>query len=172
MSTDIIVAIINGLVTILVGIITARVAYLGSMRGAKLQIEKANADAERVKKEEEELAKKFIKSFLYKEITENIKKISPQQIRSIRERAEDKLSVSTYLKIKPELSFETYNEVRHTLNKINDVLFVAEVLRIYKCFKILKDNDKLNDKGVVVAGEIYDALQHWIKKLHIEEHLE
>ncbi|WP_438420392.1 hypothetical protein [Bacillus siamensis] len=59
MSTDIIVAIINGLVTILVGIITARVAYLGSMRGAKLQIEKANADAERVKKEEEELAKKF-----------------------------------------------------------------------------------------------------------------
>ncbi|MEQ7807715.1 hypothetical protein [Priestia aryabhattai] len=167
MSSDIWVAIIGGLVTIIVGIISARAGYKGAIKGAQLQIDKAKGDAQNAQQEEQRLIKRFIESFVYEEIYNNLAIIPYSTVTAFKQQADSTL-VGGYNSGKHDFKFDTYVEVRPDLNKINDLMFVADIMSIYKCFKRVNQIEKIDKMNREEAGKIYKELSKWIDNLSVK----
>ncbi|WP_226678283.1 hypothetical protein [Mesobacillus jeotgali] len=167
MNTEIVVASISGIVTIVVGVISALAAYKGSIKGAQNQIEKANKDSENAKKEEDKLSRRFIESFLYDEIYTNLEIIQSSVINAFKEQAENTL-IGGYNLGKYDFKFDTYNEIRYQLNKINSLEYVADIMSVYKCFRRINQVEKIHDLTEEEALTIYNILIKWDTKLSVK----
>ncbi|MEW4239775.1 hypothetical protein Q0N51_12435 [Priestia megaterium] len=167
MNSDIIVAIISGIVTILVGIVSAIAAYKGAIKGAQLQIDKAKNDAEVAKQEEERLIKRFIESFLYDEIYNNLEIIHSSTVTAFKEKGDNTLKGGFHTG-GYDFKFDTYHEIRPQLNKINNLEFVADIMSIYKCFRSINKIGKIDEMKSEEASEIYKGLNKWIEKLSVK----
>ncbi|UUE91498.1 hypothetical protein [Bacillus cereus] len=163
MSPEVVIAIIGGIVTITVGCFT----YMGSIKGAKLQIEKAQKDLADAKKEEEKLARRFIESFLYQEIKSNLEIIRSITVISFKTKAENKLTRAVPIDDYP-FSKEMYDEIRPQLNKINDLVFVSDIMGIYQCFNKINQINKLGIDTNENSKEIYQMLEKWSSKLNVK----
>ncbi|MED1114318.1 hypothetical protein [Bacillus paramycoides] len=170
MSSDIVVAIISGSVTIIVGGISALAAYKGAIKGAKLQIEKAQNDADDAIKEEERSARRFIESFLYQEIESNLEIVPSVIVYAFNRKAKNTLTndieVGTY-----NFSRDMYNEIRPQLNKINDLEFISDIIGIYQCFDKINQIKKIGLSTNEDSSKIHEMLEKWISKLNVK-HLE
>ncbi|MBJ6721275.1 hypothetical protein I2750_13610 [Bacillus sp. PR5] len=166
MDSDIVVAIIGGVITFAVGAVSALAGYKGAINGAKIQIEKAQNDALATKKEEEKLARRFIESFLYIEISDNLEIISHETVQAFKNQADGTL-VGGYIINTFDFEDDIYNEVKAQLNKIDDLLFVADIMSIYQCFRKINRVHKIHDLKSEEAKEIYSMLNKWINKLSV-----
>ncbi|GCF83388.1 hypothetical protein [Bacillus cereus] len=167
MDPNIIVAIISGIVTVIVGIISAVAAYYGAIKGSQLQIEKAQNDAAEAKKEEERLSRRFIETFLYSEISGNLEIISTGVIQAFKNKSDETL-VGGYIISEYDFKEDTYNEIKPQLNKINDLVFVADVMSIYQCFRKINRIKRIHEVKSEEALEIYNSLNKWSNKLNVE----
>lgn len=167
MSSDIWVAIIGGTVTLVVGAISGWAGYNGAIKGAQLQIDKAKGDAEDAKKEEQRLIKRFIESFVYEEIYNNLAIIPSGTVTAFKQQADSTL-VGGYNGGNHDFKFDTYVEARPDLNKINDLMFVADIMSIYKCFRRINQIEKIDEMNREEAEKIHKELNKWIDKLSVK----
>ena len=134
MSSDIIVAIISGAVTIIVGFAGGWFGYLGSIKGATKQIQHERDLILVGDRKQQDFAVSVIKSFLVEEIRTNFTSlIGRANGLTDRLRENDKpfdQDLVTYF------SFDEFEKGKYELIKSNDIL-VREIIDIYKTFKIL-----------------------------------
>ncbi|MES9757735.1 hypothetical protein ABWK29_14805 [Priestia megaterium] len=141
MDASIVNNIITSGVTVGVGILTAVVAYIGTIKGSKLQIEaqqetmKTQLQEERMKLEEErvrqaEFTKKAIERFLSYEIKNNFKLLNEGRY----------LNQFVYTQTVPtgyfndnKYSYEEYNKLKYDLIKFESSE-VQEILDVYNMF--------------------------------------
>ncbi|KRF58732.1 hypothetical protein ASG97_22745 [Bacillus sp. Soil745] len=162
MSSDIWVAIIGGLVTILVGFL----GYRGAIKGAMLQIEKQNKDALQKRADDENNAKKIIQSFLYDEIERNFSLIKKTIFDAIKDQSEGELRTGYHLNL--VFNFATYEEVKFQLIYLSEHAYVSDIISIYKCFRELTTIDKLHELPKEEALAIYNVLNKWVLKLEVK----
>ncbi|MFF2457606.1 hypothetical protein [Peribacillus simplex] len=162
MSSDIWVAIIGGLVTILVGFL----GYRGAIKGAMLQIEKQNKDALQKRADDENNAKKIIQSFLYDEIERNFSLIKKTTFDAIKDQSEGELRTGYHLNL--VFNFATYEEVKFQLIHLSEHAYVSDIISIYKCFRELSTIDKLHELPKEEALAIYNVLNKWVLKLEVK----
>ncbi|MGG3480598.1 hypothetical protein ABES21_24285 [Peribacillus frigoritolerans] len=167
MSSDIWVAIIGGIVTILVGMITGIAGYKGAINGAILQIEKQNNDALSAKKDEEQISKRFIESFLYDEIKRNLNLVNPGVLEALKHQGEGKLKTG-YILGGFIFSFETYEEIKFQLIKLSELIYIADIMTVYKSFRKLNLIREIHKMEPAEALELYNNLKKWIDKLDLE----
>ncbi len=144
MSDQIIIAIIGGTVTILVGVLTAFASY----KGAKMQIQKNEEElekkrikekGEREKKEkiEIEYTAEIIENFISHEIKKNFKEIKSESFEENfldNSKSHENSSVSFNESL---LNFSEFEKAKYELIKYKTKR-ISEVLSIYDAFKIIK----------------------------------
>jgi hypothetical protein len=133
MSDEIIIAIISGVITILVGILTAYVAYRGSVQGARIQIEHEKANLQEEINEQRIFANSVIERFVIHELKKNFKVINSDYMRS-------------YIPVNPtpfqhgfrdsDFIFKEFDRVKFDLIKYESEL-VKEIIEIYDVFYLL-----------------------------------
>ncbi|WP_144474028.1 hypothetical protein [Bacillus pumilus] len=145
MSDQIIIAIIGGTVTILVGVLTA----FASFKGAKMQIQKNEEELEKKRsKEKEEQEKKekkeiqyraeIIENFIYNEIRENFKLIKTKAFEKDFLKS-SKTQQECYVSFHDYLSFSEFDKAKYELIKYKSE-HLSKVLSIYEAFKIIKNS--------------------------------
>ncbi|MGE6525951.1 hypothetical protein [Bacillus safensis] len=145
MGNEIIIAIIGGVVTILVGLITALASYKGAISGAKIQIQKNEEELEQKRiKEREEREKKEKKDLEYRaEIIENfIDHEIKDNFKAIRTKAFEENFLESSLSQDGSYIYFNYNFLRFSeFEKAKYELIkskserISEVLTIYDAFK-------------------------------------
>ncbi|OYN65454.1 hypothetical protein [Bacillus safensis] len=146
MSNDIIIAIIGGAVTIIVGITTAVASYRGTIRGAKIQIQKNEEELEKKRtKEKKERDKRqeegtkyrveIIENFIKHEIRENFLLIKNDAFENHYLNT-SRSNLLTYFSFPETLKFSEFDKAKYELIKYESEI-IREVLAIYDAFKMV-----------------------------------
>lgn len=153
MDKEISIAIIGGLVTIVVGLITAFASYIGAIRGSKLQIEKdqqamaLQRDADRKKRqleynEEIRYRRELIERIISHEIKDNFLKIKSDTFEREVLYSDNVKDVSIFFR--KDFSFVEFDQAKYELIKYQSDK-VSEVMLIYDAFKIIKRREMLKN---------------------------
>lgn len=146
MSDQMIIAIMGGIVTILVGVITAFASYKGAIKGAKIQIHKneeelqrkiSNEKNQREKKEKEEIKYRaeVIENFIMHEIRENFLLIKRASFENHYLNT-SKSHQATSFSFPETLRFSEFDKAKYHLIKYESEN-IKKVLAIYDAFKMV-----------------------------------
>lgn len=139
MSSDIVVEIISGLVTLAVGAIGGYFAYKGSIEGAIKQIEHERNLAVEKDKEQREFAINIINSFIADEIKTNFAYYKKDGL--LEKLKKENAPFHDY--INGKFNSVEFDKVKYELLKYSGEA-VQEVNDIYKMFKVLSNKDNVN----------------------------
>ncbi|WP_445506806.1 hypothetical protein [Niallia sp. 03190] len=163
MNSDIVVAIIGGVITIGVGYL----GYYGAIKGAKLQIATQLNKQDEKEIEERENTKRFIETFLYDEIENNLHLLLKGEIEAYQDKMNGEYKV-TYNVNPRNFSDYTFKEVKQQLIKLNDIEYLKYVMSVYKSFNIINNRFVINEMNKEDAELVYKSLTYWINKLDIK----
>ncbi|MBU5206843.1 MULTISPECIES: hypothetical protein [Bacillus] len=133
MDNEVLIAIIGGVITLLVGVLTAVASY----SGARIQIKKSEEKLKKQEKEAIDFSKKIIEKFILREIEDNFYYLRGEVFEL------DFIVGSSNHKKAPgpmpfeHLNFTEFNKVKYELIKYQSDI-ITEVIDIYEAFQILK----------------------------------
>ena len=154
MHTEVQVAIISGITTLIVGIISACAAYIGSIKGAKTQIEHEKALLEKKEAEQRAFAESAIQQFIMREVHCNFNNIINDKNMMVK--LEEKVTNSFYHN--KEFIYKKFERYKNYLIKSNTEL-VKRIFQYYDVFKLLEAN---NDFKLFTQKE-YEYINNTVK---------
>jgi hypothetical protein len=152
LNDEIIVGLISNVTTILVGILTAVVAYKASVKGAKVQIEHERQLIEETLREQTEFATLAIERFISNEIKKNFKAIYSASFANSLVQLNEPFQ--SYLGKREEFSYEEFNKVKYELIKSKSTS-IDNLIKIYDMFLLI---DRKNDISQYTQNE-YNLLK-------------
>ncbi|WP_394136832.1 hypothetical protein [Cytobacillus oceanisediminis] len=165
MDKEIIVSLISNITTIIVGIITAIVAYKGSIRGAKEQIEHERQLLNATTEEQKVFAQMAIERFISNEIKMNFKQIFSKNLANSLNTLNQPFD--SYINTAKSFSFEEFNKVKYELIKTKSNS-IEKIIKIYDMFYLIErknDISRYTHEEFKLLKEAYSIclLEYWEK---------
>jgi hypothetical protein len=133
LNNDVIVSLISNVSTIGVGILTAVVAYKGSLRGAKEQIEHERKKLRDEAAEQRQFANLAIQKFLSYEIKKNFLVICTSRLSNSINILDEPFQFGLH----PSFTYTEFNNLKYDLIKYNSEE-IEEIINIYEMFYLIE----------------------------------
>lgn len=140
MNTDVTVAMISGATTIVVGVLTAFVAYKGSVKGATEQIEHAQENLNKEIARQNKFATAAIEKFVIHEVKKNFSRINNDTMKGNLKKFEQPFQ---HLYGDPSFDYSEFNRVKYDLIKFESDI-VDEIINIYDVFYLIERKQDIN----------------------------